>query len=114
MCWPAARAGAALAVLCAPVVGGSPRTAWTVLRRDGAAHPSPNAGRMEAAFAGALGVRLGGPLSYGGRDERRPGLGRGRPPEVSDVARAVQLSLAAGAVATGVCAVARTARGRRR
>ncbi|MEA2248038.1 MAG: adenosylcobinamide-phosphate synthase [Solirubrobacteraceae bacterium] len=114
MCWPAARAGAALAVLCAPVVGGSPRTAWTVLRRDGAAHPSPNAGRMEAAFAGALGVRLGGPLSYGGRDERRPGLGRGRPPEVSDVARAVRLSLAAGAAATAVCAVARTARGRRR
>jgi adenosylcobinamide-phosphate synthase len=114
MGWPAARAGAALAALCAPVVGGSPRAAWTVLRRDGGAHPSPNAGRMEAAFAGALDVRLGGPLSYGGRDERRPGLGDGRPPGAADVARAVRLSLAVGAAATVACAVARTAWGRGR
>jgi adenosylcobinamide-phosphate synthase len=113
MCWPAARAGATLAVLCAPVVGGSPRAAWTIVRRDGGAHPSPNAGRMEAAFAGALGVRLGGPLSYGGRVERRPTLGDGRPPEAADVARAVRLSLAVGVAATVVSAVARTAVGRR-
>ena len=35
---------------------------------------------MEAAFAGALGVRLGGPLAYDGRVEGRPALGDGRPP----------------------------------
>jgi adenosylcobinamide-phosphate synthase len=72
MSWPAARGGSALAVLCAPVAGGSPRAAWRAVRRDGAAHPSPNAGRMEATFAGALGVKLGGTLAYGGRVEDRP------------------------------------------
>jgi adenosylcobinamide-phosphate synthase len=97
--WPGARAAAALAVTCAPLVGGSPRAAWRVLRRDGGAHPSPNAGRMEASFAGALGVRLGGPLSYGGRVEQRPELGDGPRPTTADVRRAVRLSVAVGALA---------------
>jgi adenosylcobinamide-phosphate synthase len=97
--WPAARAGAALTVACTPVVGGSPRTALTTMRRDGHAHPSPNAGRMEAAFAGALGLRLGGPLSYGGRTEQRPILGQGEPPGAGDIRRATRLSLAVGAAA---------------
>jgi adenosylcobinamide-phosphate synthase len=97
-----------LAAACAPVVGGSRRDAWRALRRDGAAHPSPNAGRLEAAFAGALGVRLGGPLSYGGRVEHRPRLGDGAAPDTAAVRRAVRLSLTVGAVAAAACtAVAR-------
>jgi len=104
MGWPGARAGAALTALCAPLVGGSPRGALRVWRRDGAAHPSPNAGRMEAAFAGALGVRLGGSLSYAGRAEERPALGReGRTPTAADIRRAARLSLAVGAAAAGLC-----------
>jgi adenosylcobinamide-phosphate synthase len=105
--WPAARAGAALAATLAPVVGGSPRAAWRAMRRDGAAHPSPNAGRLEAAFAGALGVRLGGPLSYGGRPELRSELGDGHAPDAADVRRAARLSLAVGAVAATACAALR-------
>ena len=97
--WPAARAGAALAAACAPVAGGSAGAALRAVRRDGAAHPSPNAGRMEAAFAGALGVRLGGPLAYAGRVEERPRLGDGRAPVPDDVTRAIRLSLAVGAAA---------------
>jgi adenosylcobinamide-phosphate synthase len=100
MGWPAAHAGAALTAVCAPLAGGSPRRAWSVLRRDGSAHPSPNAGRMEAAFAGALNVRLGGPLAYEGRAEQRPSLGAdGRVPTAADVRRAARLSLAVGAAA---------------
>ena len=110
LAWPAARLGALLAVGCAPVVGGSPRRALTVLRRDGAAHPSPNAGRIEAAFAGALGVRLGGPLTYGDRDEVRPTLGDGPAPAVADIARARRLSLAVGLTAALVCSAARKGR----
>jgi len=112
MSWPAARAGAALAAACAPIVGGSSTASWRALRRDGAAHPSPNAGRMEAAFAGALGVTLGGPLSYGGRVERRAPLGDGRAPATPDIGRAARLSLAVGAAAALICAAARAGMGR--
>ena len=108
--WPGARAGAALAAACAPAVRGSRSAAWRAARRDGAAHPSPNAGRLEAAFAGALGVQLGGPVSYGGRPERRPRLGDGAAPDTATVRRAVRLSLAVGAATTVLCAAAREAR----
>ncbi|MEU8802661.1 cobalamin biosynthesis protein [Spirillospora sp. NPDC048819] len=80
----------------------SGRAAWRVLLRDGGKHPSPNAGRCEAAFAGALGVRLGGVNEYGGRVERRPEMGDGRAPEVRDIGRAVRLSAAVTFAAAAV------------
>src|SRR5262249_21653299 len=88
--WPAARLTAALAV----VLGDDARGAVRAWRRDAPAHPSPNAGRAEAAFAGALGLRLGGPLAYAGREEARPYLGDGRAPGPEDVRRAVRLAWA--------------------
>ena len=109
--WPGARVGAALTVACAPLVGGSPRAAATMWRRDAAAHPSPNGGPVEAAFAGALGVRLGGPVRYGERREARPWLGDGPAPTPADVRRAVRLSRLVGAV--GALLAAGAARGRR-
>jgi adenosylcobinamide-phosphate synthase len=66
---------------------------WTVVRRDAPAHPSPNAGVAEAAFAAALGLRLGGAANrYDDEVDVRPSLGHGRPPEPNDIARAVRLS----------------------
>ncbi len=106
MSWPAARMTAALTCAAAPLVGGSARAAAQVARRDGGAHPSPNSGRVEAAFAGALGVSLGGPLAYNGSVESRPRLGDGRTPGVEDVQRAARLSLAVGVGAAALCAVA--------
>jgi adenosylcobinamide-phosphate synthase len=97
--WPAARLGAGLTCVLAPLVGGEAGRAWRTLRRDGDVHPSPNAGRMEAAFAGALGVRLGGTNRYGDRVEQRPALGGGPAPGPDDVDRAVWLSLLVGSVA---------------
>jgi adenosylcobinamide-phosphate synthase len=115
--WPAARLGAAITCLLAAAGAGDRWRAWRVLRRDGAAHPSPNAGRMEAAFAGALGVRLGGRNRYGDQVEERPILGEGLGPGPDDVEGAVRLSLQVGA-ATAAVAVAlaalRTARWHRR
>jgi adenosylcobinamide-phosphate synthase len=102
--WPAARFGAGLSCALAPAVRGDPRRAWTTLRRDGGAHPSPNAGRLEAAFAGALGVRLGGRNRYGDRVEERPPLGAGPPAGPADVARAARLSTLVGAAATVLAA----------
>jgi adenosylcobinamide-phosphate synthase len=59
---------------------------------DAPAHPSPNAGIAEAAFAGALGLRLGGANRYGDRVEERPALGDGRALEPRDIRAAVRLS----------------------
>jgi len=104
--WPAARLGAWLAVLLAPVAGGTAREAARIVRRDGARHPSPNAGRLEAAFAGALGLRLGGRNIYDGRVEERPTIGEGRGARPHDVVRAVRLSRAVSFAAAALCAVA--------
>ncbi|MFC9329968.1 cobalamin biosynthesis protein [Kitasatospora sp. NPDC057015] len=100
--WPGARLTALLAVCAAP----QPATAWRVWHRDGSAHPSPNAGQAEAAFAGALGVRLGGTLTYGERVEHRPVLGAELPPvSAADIERACRLSRRVGLLALGVTAV---------
>ncbi|MCV7425291.1 cobalamin biosynthesis protein [Mycobacterium montefiorense] len=88
----AARVTATLVVLCAPLVGGSPAGAVGAWRRDAIRHPSPNAGVVEAAFAGALGVRLGGPTQYHHELQIRPTLGVGREPTAADLRRAVGLS----------------------
>ena len=87
-----ARVTAALVAMFAPFVSGSPAGALRAWRRDAARHPSPNAGVVEAAFAGALGVRLGGPTQYRHELQIRPTLGDGRQPDVADLRRAVVLS----------------------
>ncbi|MGH3873285.1 MAG: cobalamin biosynthesis protein [Pseudonocardiaceae bacterium] len=99
------RVAAGLTTLCAPVVGGSARGAWQVWRRDAPAHPSPNAGQLEAAFAGALEVRLGGRTVYPHGSEQRPVLGHGRTPDAGDLTRGVELSRVVGMVAAALCAV---------
>ena len=113
--WPAARTAAVVTGLVAGTVGGDPRAAWRTWLRDGAAHPSPNAGRVEAAFAGALGVRLGGRNVYGGRVEDRPVLGErpgAREPAAADLERAARLSLRVGTASAVLCAGALLLRGR--
>jgi adenosylcobinamide-phosphate synthase len=76
------------------VAGVRPRSAgavWRAVRRDAPAHPSPNSGVAEAAFAAALGLRLGGVNSYGATSEVRPQLGDGRLPDATDIGRAAAL-----------------------
>ncbi|TYB69364.1 cobalamin biosynthesis protein [Nonomuraea sp. PA05] len=96
-----ARVTGVLTVLTAPDPGG----ARAMLRRDGRRHPSPNAGQCEAAFAGGLGVTLGGKNVYGGKVEERPTMGDGPRPGVRDISRAVRLTRAVGAAAAGVAVV---------
>ncbi len=107
--FPGSRLTAALAVLAGP----DRRGAWRAWQQDGASHPSPNAGPVEAAFAGALGVRLGGTLAYGGRVEHRPVLngGTGRPVAVADIDRAVRLSRRVSALALAATVTGRLAAG---
>jgi adenosylcobinamide-phosphate synthase len=102
----------------APVVGGSVATTARIIRRDGRQHPSPNAGLCEAAFAGALAVRLGGTNQYGAAVETRPLLGDGRAPGLGDIARAGRLSQAVGVAAVAgaitIALLGRTSRSGRR
>ena len=98
---PGARLTAALAAAAGPDHAGALR-AWC---RDAGAHPSPNAGPVEAAFAGALGVTLGGPTTYGDRTEDRPRLGDGAAPTAHDVTRARRLAARVGLGAAVVSAL---------
>jgi adenosylcobinamide-phosphate synthase len=89
---PPARLTASLTVLLAPFIGGSPTEAARAWLRDAGAHPSPNAGPVEATAAGALHIRLGGQTCYSYGVESRPTLGTGAPPTLPDLRRAVLLS----------------------
>lgn len=51
------------------------RAALQIVARDAHLQPSPNSGYPEAAFAGALGIRLGGLNFYGGRASQKAYLG---------------------------------------
>jgi adenosylcobinamide-phosphate synthase len=98
--WASARLDDLAGLIPARVTAGlvaavRPRSATRIaraVREDAPAHPSPNAGIAEAAFAAALGVRLGGTNRYGQRVEHRPALGDGRTPAPGDIRAAVRLS----------------------
>ena len=73
-----ARLTGGLFVAAALLSGQDGRQAGKILLRDGANHPSPNAGRPEAALAGALNLRLGGVNYYRGRKSVKPYLGEAK------------------------------------
>jgi adenosylcobinamide-phosphate synthase len=108
--WVPARATVALAIGAAP-----DRAAEIVrtVRRDAPAHPSPNAGVVEAAFAAALDVRLGGTNVYRNRVEERGELGTGKPPIADDVERAIALMDRIAVLLGGALALAGAAARRR-
>ncbi|MFO0753969.1 MAG: adenosylcobinamide-phosphate synthase CbiB [Thermodesulfovibrionales bacterium] len=54
------------------------RSAWSTMLRDGGKHASPNSGVPEAAMSGAIGVRMGGPSTYGGMLVEKPYIGETR------------------------------------
>jgi adenosylcobinamide-phosphate synthase len=62
--------------------------AWRTVRRDARGHPSPNAGWPEAAFAGALGLRIGGPHVYGEVKIDDAWIGSGKEASSQDIQRA--------------------------
>lgn len=106
-----ARLTAALVVAVRP---GRARQVLHAVRHEAPGHPSPNAGVAEAAFAAALGIRLGGTNDYGGRVEDRVGMGPGSPPVPSDIAAAVDLSREVTTALVVALVGVHLARGRRR
>ena len=101
--WLPARLTALLAMAARPR---SATSAWLAVRNGAHHHPSPNAGVAEAAFAGALGLQIGGDSTYDGRFEHRPLLGEGRPVEATDIERAVALSRDVSLLLAGALALA--------
>jgi adenosylcobinamide-phosphate synthase len=89
------------------LVAGSARgTALKVMIADAGHHRSPNAGWPEAALAGALGIRLSGPRSYGGAISSEPWVNEGAPdPGAMDLGRGLNLYLAAVLALAGLMAV---------
>jgi adenosylcobinamide-phosphate synthase len=75
-----ARVAPCVVALAAPLAGGSPAGTLRTALRDGRNHPSPNSGLLEAAYAGALGYRLGGPTLYAGVRHERKTIGQERFP----------------------------------
>jgi adenosylcobinamide-phosphate synthase len=95
-----ARLSLLLTMLAAPLLGLDPGRAWKVAWRDAPRQPSPNSGWPEAAFAGALGVRLGGQASYGGRVVVKAPLGENqRPLDGAIIGPARRLYLLCGLIA---------------
>jgi adenosylcobinamide-phosphate synthase len=84
-------APARITVLMAAALSGRPFRTLDTARRYGPLTASPNAGWAEAAFAGALGSRLGGPNAYGGVVREGPILGDGKPPGPEEIRRSVRL-----------------------
>jgi adenosylcobinamide-phosphate synthase len=90
---PASRLSALLIVAAAAVIPTcSAREAWRAVWRDAGRHRSPNAGYPEAAMAGALGLALAGPRSYGGVKVDDALMGDGRREAVPyDIRAAIML-----------------------
>jgi adenosylcobinamide-phosphate synthase len=73
--WFPARLAAPIITIAASILGFRAAAVWRIYLRDGRKHQSPNAGIAEAAFAGALGIRLGGVLERRGRPVNLPEIG---------------------------------------
>ncbi len=106
------RVSALLAAALAPTVDGDSKSALDAWRRDAPHHPSPNAGPVEAAFAGALGVQLGGVNTYRDRVEDRHTLGDGRAVVPDDITRSVRLADLVGMAALALAVLTALRRGR--
>ncbi len=105
--WAAARfddllglPGSRLSGLLTAATDPSRRGAVAAWKRDARRHPSPNAGAVEASFAGALGIQLGGTNTYyGNRREHRALMGDGRAPRPNDIPRTTRLARRVGLLA---------------
>ena len=89
-----ARVSIPLIALSAQILSRSGVRSFRTALAEGANHTSPNAGRPEAAFAGALAVKLNGPNTYGGILVKKPYIGvRFGVVEINDIKRACDLML---------------------
>ncbi|MBW1676966.1 MAG: cobalamin biosynthesis protein CobD [Deltaproteobacteria bacterium] len=99
-----ARISAIVISLAAPLIKRSSMGTIKTAIRDGRKHLSPNAGIPEAAFAGALGIRLGGPNYYGGHLIEKPYIGKEtHPVQMEDIRTATTLMVVSAFIWLIVC-----------
>ncbi|WP_117194516.1 adenosylcobinamide-phosphate synthase CbiB [Rhizobium terrae] len=106
---PASRLSALLFVVAAAFLDrASPKNAIKAVFRDARHHRSPNAGWPEAAMAGALGIALAGPRSYGGAMIEARFMGEGGRTQLTyeDIRRALKLARVADALLIGLFGLA--------
>jgi adenosylcobinamide-phosphate synthase len=70
-----ARIAAIILPISSFICGADYSNSIRIVKRDGQKHPSPNSGIPEAAIAGALKIRLGGPSVYNGIPSNKPFIG---------------------------------------
>ncbi|MBS0013294.1 MAG: cobalamin biosynthesis protein CobD [Desulfobacterales bacterium] len=101
--WIPARLSVPIISLAAALICKTGRRAFRTAISEGGNHKSPNAGRPEAAFAGALGVRLIGPGIYHGRLVEKPWIGAGFAlPGPARITAACRLMITATLIAAAV------------
>ena len=104
---PARLTGLLLALSAAFLPGARPEQALRAMARDARHHRSPNAGWPEAAMAGALDIRLGGPRTYRHESVEQRWIGAHRDAHAADIVRALRLNRGvAGLLALGLAAIA--------
>lgn len=98
-----ARLGGAIIVLAGIICGLDGSNSMRITLRDGQNHLSPNSGIPEAAFAGALGLQLGGDNFYNGEKISRPFIGdAAKTPETGDIIKSQKLMFAASGITLGI------------
>ena len=98
--WLPSRLAALLLIAAAFLCGEDATMARRIWQRDRRNHASPNSAQTEAAMAGALGLRLGGPASYFGQLHDKPFIGEPiREPEPEDIRRANRMMVTASVLA---------------
>lgn len=112
--WLPARLAPLIVVPAAWLCRGHAAAAWRHAWQDGTGprHPVPNAGIPESAFAGALGVALGGLNTYEGRPVPMPTMGAPQRPLTPErIPEAIRLMMASSGIACGLALAALAWRG---
>lgn len=89
-----ARIGGVIIILAGGLLGMKFISGFKIFIRDRLKHKSPNSAHAESAFAGLMGLKLGGGAYYDKIFEERPWLGEGlevKEPESLDILRAHKL-----------------------
>ena len=87
-----ARISAIIIPLASFLIAGRGKASFLAMIKDRKKSKSPNAGIPESAFAGALGITLGGRASYQGKEAGIPIMGeKAKPKETNDILSAISL-----------------------